>query len=106
MCIYLIFSKAVSSALLIKLQWVMNDKRSQFTIMNDTVKEKRITILVTTNSFAHKPDGLLLQDLLILSVCMSVCLILSRLSFKICRLTLNEVGRGELVLTNKVIKKS
>ena len=73
MCIYLIFSKAVSSALLIKLEWVMNDKRSQFTIMNDTVKEKRITILVTTNSFAHKPDGLLVTRS-INSVCLYVCL--------------------------------
>ena len=39
----------------------MNDERSQFSIMtnimNDIVNTKRVTILWTTNSFAHKPDA-------------------------------------------------
>ena len=34
-----VFSKAVLSALLMKLEWDMNDRRSQFTVMNDILNE-------------------------------------------------------------------
>ena len=37
---------------------IMNDKRSQFRIMNDIVNEK-ICHNIVNDSFAHKPDGLL-----------------------------------------------
>ena len=36
----------------------MNNKRSQFSIMNDIVNDKKRHNIVK-DSFAHKPDGLL-----------------------------------------------
>ena len=39
----------------------MNDKRSQFSVINDTVNNKRDHNIVS-DSFAHKPDGLLVKS--------------------------------------------
>ena len=39
-------------------QGIMNDKRSQFSVMNDIVNVKKGHNTVNV-SFAHKPDGLL-----------------------------------------------
>ena len=41
----------------------MNDKRSQFSIMNDTVNDKKGHNTVN-DSFAHMPDGLLVEHLI------------------------------------------
>ena len=42
-------------------QWIMNDKMSQFSIMNNIVNDKKGHNIVN-DSFAHKPDGLLVVE--------------------------------------------
>ena len=45
-------------------QGIMNDKRSQFNIMNDIMKEivnDNNCHSIVKNSFAHEPDGLLVD---------------------------------------------
>ena len=41
-------------------QGIMNDKRSQFSIMNDIVNDKKDHNIVNDN-FTHKPDNLLVR---------------------------------------------
>ena len=45
-------------------QAIMNDKSSQFSIMNDTVNNKKCHNIVNDNSIVHKPDGLLVSVLM------------------------------------------
>ena len=43
-------------------QGIMNDKRSQFSIMNDAVNDKKGHNIVN-DSFAHKPNGFIFQEI-------------------------------------------
>ena len=53
-------------------QGIMNDKRSQFNIMNDIMKVIVIENKghsIVKNSFAHKPDGLLVNEVNVSRLC-------------------------------------
>ena len=85
----------------------MNDNRSQLSIMNSIVNDKKGHNIVNDKQLLIMQTAYFLHDQLVyknqvIRFCLFVCLFgRIRLSFKICRLTLNEVGRGELVLIKK-----